>query len=468
MRFVATGTIALAIAIGAIVATGGGGGGGGTANLWVDTNGGTCTRQSTPGAYVDAQACASLASAYDAASAGDSVLVKCGSYGSQTFDSSKGSGAQIVFAPETNFCVSFTGTSLAGVDFSGGGAYSTIQYFNISSSNDQGVAKGNSGSSSPSNVYVFHNHIQLDKAVNYRGIEIENAHNWKIDYNTIGPSCCGSGMNSPEGIRVSVASSGEDSTGLEIKNNLIQSVMRFCADWPSTYITVESSVTQSAGSCPSTDDSSAHIDGIHVWGLQSSVISNNQIYNVGCQGIFFEDTNGAINSANTLTSNAITTNSDNCNSGITIDARAGTHSLAGAWTISFNTANVPFGLDILGGGTSSSTTINMVGNLGSYFPTGNTGCGSFDSGTAVATFSYNAWITYGGAQNGTCGTGDVYPVSPTFVNSLFDLRLTGATTAADSLVPAATCTPITTEDAFGDTRPASGHSSFCDAGADER
>jgi hypothetical protein len=414
---------------------------------------------------VDAQACSSLSAAYNAANAGDQVVVKCGSYGSQAFSTSKGSGAQIVFAPETNFCATFAGTSLAGVDFSAGGAYSTIQYFNISSSNDQGVAKGNAGSSSPANVYVFHNHIQMDKAVNYRGIEIENAQNWKIDYNTIGPSCCGSAANSPEGIRISVASSGQDSSGLEIKGNLIQSVMRFCADWPSTYTTVESNTPQAAGSCPSVDDGTAHIDGIHIYGLQSSTITGNRIYNVGCQGIFMEDTNGDINGPLTITNNAITTNADNCNSGITLDARAGTHSIKGAWTIAFNTTNVPIGLNISSGGTSSATTFNLVGNLGPLLLTGNTGCTSFDSGTAIASYGYNAWVTYGGAQNGTCGTGDVYPVSPSFVDSTFDLHLTGGTTSADNLVPAATCTPITTVDFDGDTRPAVTN---CDAGADER
>lgn len=56
----------------------------GTANLWVDLNGGTCTRQATPGAYADATACPSFSAAYDSASNGDLVLVKAGAYASQT------------------------------------------------------------------------------------------------------------------------------------------------------------------------------------------------------------------------------------------------------------------------------------------------------------------------------------------------------------------------------------------------
>ena len=55
----------------------------GTANLWIDLNGGSCTRQATAGAYVDAQACGSWNAAYQAASPGDTVLVRGGTYPSQ-------------------------------------------------------------------------------------------------------------------------------------------------------------------------------------------------------------------------------------------------------------------------------------------------------------------------------------------------------------------------------------------------
>jgi hypothetical protein len=57
--------------------------GGPVANLWVDPNGGSCTRQATRGTWADSQGCSSLNAAYVAASAGDLILVKAGSYGSQ-------------------------------------------------------------------------------------------------------------------------------------------------------------------------------------------------------------------------------------------------------------------------------------------------------------------------------------------------------------------------------------------------
>ena len=68
--------------------------GAGKANLWVDTNGGTCARQATASAYVDAQACGSFNAAYAAAQVGDLALIKSGSYGDQTINAtSKASGS---------------------------------------------------------------------------------------------------------------------------------------------------------------------------------------------------------------------------------------------------------------------------------------------------------------------------------------------------------------------------------------
>jgi hypothetical protein len=56
----------------------------GTANLWVDTSGGRCARQSIARGYVDADACGSLHAAYGAAQAGDTINVRDGTYGSDT------------------------------------------------------------------------------------------------------------------------------------------------------------------------------------------------------------------------------------------------------------------------------------------------------------------------------------------------------------------------------------------------
>jgi chitodextrinase len=54
------------------------------ANLWVDTNGGSCLRSTTASAYADGSACGSLNAAYQAAANGDTIRVRGGSYPGQT------------------------------------------------------------------------------------------------------------------------------------------------------------------------------------------------------------------------------------------------------------------------------------------------------------------------------------------------------------------------------------------------
>lgn len=82
-------------------------GGSDTANLWVDTNGGSCTRTGGAGAsYVDADACGSMNAAYAAASGGDTIKVRCGTYGSQSI-ANRSIGSSIVTIekdPDDNGC----------------------------------------------------------------------------------------------------------------------------------------------------------------------------------------------------------------------------------------------------------------------------------------------------------------------------------------------------------------------------
>lgn len=102
--------------------TGGGGGGSSTGNVFIETNGGSCTRSASLVSYVDANACGSLDAAYQAASLGDTVLIESGTYASQSINStSKVSGAcdgYTVGAALTG-CVTFQPDSGATVTFSG-------------------------------------------------------------------------------------------------------------------------------------------------------------------------------------------------------------------------------------------------------------------------------------------------------------------------------------------------------------
>ena len=56
----------------------------GTAHVWVDANGGSCSRSVTPRAYADARACRNLQSAYHAAQAGETVAIRTATYPGQT------------------------------------------------------------------------------------------------------------------------------------------------------------------------------------------------------------------------------------------------------------------------------------------------------------------------------------------------------------------------------------------------
>jgi len=102
---------------------------GDAANLFVDSNGGTCARAATPSTYVDANACGSFNAAYQAARPGDVVKVQSGSYGSITIAQKAGSAApNVVFQPAQGASVSFNTIGTGDVNNNTpGGNYWTIQ-----------------------------------------------------------------------------------------------------------------------------------------------------------------------------------------------------------------------------------------------------------------------------------------------------------------------------------------------------
>ncbi len=55
----------------------------GKANLWIDPDGGSCSRRSVAAGYVSSRACRSLQAAYNAARSGDTVDIADGTYGGQ-------------------------------------------------------------------------------------------------------------------------------------------------------------------------------------------------------------------------------------------------------------------------------------------------------------------------------------------------------------------------------------------------
>lgn len=66
-----------------------------TANLWVATSPGTCTRSASQVPYTASTACSSFAAAWGAASAGDTILVRAGTYPAQTIAKPDKSGTTV-------------------------------------------------------------------------------------------------------------------------------------------------------------------------------------------------------------------------------------------------------------------------------------------------------------------------------------------------------------------------------------
>jgi len=85
------------------------------ANLWVSTSGGSCTRSATAAAYIDGQACSSMQAAQNAAQAGDTVIIKNGTYPGQSLSSGQKSSA-VSYLAETSGQVLLTGDLSIGID----------------------------------------------------------------------------------------------------------------------------------------------------------------------------------------------------------------------------------------------------------------------------------------------------------------------------------------------------------------
>jgi hypothetical protein len=74
-----------------------------TANIWVDSNGGTCVDNASLTAYVDADACSTFDAANDTCDNGDIVRIKDGStYSGQSLSGSNSRGSACLFKPETD------------------------------------------------------------------------------------------------------------------------------------------------------------------------------------------------------------------------------------------------------------------------------------------------------------------------------------------------------------------------------
>jgi hypothetical protein len=119
----------------------------GAANLWVDTNGGTCTRSASPVSYSDAAACSSFDKAWDAASAGDTILVRNGTYSAQHVSGNKSSETFIIGESKGGVVVSGSAQDCyqvvaASTLFCADATHMTLENVTIDAGSNDGAAPG--------------------------------------------------------------------------------------------------------------------------------------------------------------------------------------------------------------------------------------------------------------------------------------------------------------------------------------
>jgi hypothetical protein len=387
---------------------------GSTANLWVDTNGGSCTRQSTAGNYVDAQACGSFDAAYHAANPGDLVLVQSGNYGDQSLsaDGTKAAGgARVVIAPATGATVvvgskplSTTIQTSEGLDVEGANAI-TFQDFIV-----RGDVTANAGANN-----ITYQNITTNNGVFgiYGGLNI---------------SFIGGGYGNVSRYNGRFY---ESANGVHNQNIVVDG------------ITVHDITSDDLNCCHVTGLLVADADGIviknskfynnYVFDLELGVFLDQVLNNVTVENNTFGSGTNGVPFSSSLAENTNTTSWNNLN-------------------VRNNTALVAMRHPDCSGGC---TNVRYSGNISPLTASYPSACVN----SPGITYSHNVWT--GGA--GTCSASDKAVANAGLVNSNIsppDLHLTSSSPAIDAGDP--TNCPAT--DIDGQARP---NGTTCDAGADE-
>lgn len=429
----------------------------GTANLWVDGGTGLCSRSATPVAYDASTACGTFNAAYQAASQGDLVLVRDGTYGAQSFSTKATSGwtQPVTFeaANPLGATIQLTGTSGTTLDL-GAADWIEIKGFDILSSSTgisgAAITASSSTTDTSTNVTIADNDINVGHVDGGPSISLYAEQSWTITGNTIGPEVpasisCSPNCGSPEGIRIGKPTMAAPSCGaapteacdITISNNLIQYAVRDCSLWPSS----------GYGSCPGATCANAngcHMDGIHIWGIDGATIEDNRLYGVECQGIFIEPTNNSLNTNVTIVGNAISSLAGGCSDkAIYINA---TSQIAGTWNIGFNSAPGLLDLGDGFGGDQPGTVFNLYGNYMHLYLSDANGnaipCTTAPNANTTINFEFNSWSN-GQACSGTDSANTSTPAwvdaSPAPAMGL-DMRLASTSGTAFEFVPCALLT----------------------------
>jgi hypothetical protein len=411
-----------------------------TANLWVDTSGGSCTRSSVPVAYDDTKACGSFNAAYDAANAtadGSTVLIRGGNYGAQAFTGARSSSNRVVLDEAAGEQVVVAGLTF-GLTF--GNVYDAIVASGPDHITVRGISLGISGGgpnrigirtiAGTSNVTL--DGVQAGSADFWTGnnVSAENgaAHNIIVRNSRFGP-CWQTGG------------------GGGCSNNKVERALNFTLENNEYFDYLNGE----------------HYECIFLNGGANITLRGNVFRNCsGSAGVFTEDTT-RVGYQNMLIENNVFGPAQGAGGTYSQYALAVGCKLGHVGYTTLTIRNNSFARNArldLGSfaGCNTASDITMTGNILPFQ----------GSCPARVVWSYNVFNS-GINRTGTCGTGDVSVGGTTFPFYTTDTlapdgnsyKLAGPLAAPDNRVPSELCAP-------SDFTGAARGGSFCDAGAYER
>ncbi|HEU4975480.1 MAG TPA: LamG-like jellyroll fold domain-containing protein [Baekduia sp.] len=428
------------------------------ANLWVDGDGGSCTRSSAAGGYVDAAACGSLGQAFQSAAPGDVVLVRGGSYGAQTIpvrSAMSSASADVIFEIAPGEVATFTG-----------------------------------------DIAILGSHVVLRGRTGPYNLRMAADTKLKVDHWTTPTS----GADRTHDVRVDNVDGANFQIGPVAANVLIHG-----GDWgPSTSCSGgdENVISGANGQTPNgitldgvlihdqntTSAASCHTGGLLIQGATNLAIRNARFWKNTIYDVMFDDFTGGFGTSHiTIEDNWFAPPVQPLPDDTTADPAAADVQVkwngvaAEDWLVRFNSFGN--GMDAAWNGDPPSwSNYRFIGNTGGSIWDGSAYNACRGAGQPGVTIAYNAFVAIdnlgsSGSRGPTCGGngnvslgkvgdyGDLsqHPYASSSVTSPdFHLR---AGTAAQDHVPTGAADSGLGRDIDGDARPAGGAR---DAGADER
>jgi hypothetical protein len=416
-------------------------GGDGLANIWMDSDGGTCVDNASPVEYASATACGSLDAVNDICDNGDLAYVRTGTtYGAQTITGAGGRTTStdcVIEAESGTGRMKFSGDLLIGSD---GSRPNNPVHLTI-----RRVQCGADTTSFTNEVQlvVFDTDDVLIDDWECPAIGMYGISDTKIDNSDLGP--CGS-WTSPDRSCLTQIAYGE---GTE------------CC------VTVEDTVIHDiwCGTGDASECGNNHTDGMEVTGLNDFTLRRVKMYRNDITNVRFQQCCGNPDWTGLKIENSqfgrpcISDTTAICNVGLRTDSLNIDTSSPNSWIK--GTSFSDDGSFTCSGGTGCGTGASPFLFVGNIISINATQCGY-----ANTTWTYNAFSRDTGYGGGACsGTGNVIGTHPAFVqgsdtSALFDLHLTGAAALADNIVDTGSCL-ATDYDVAARGNP-------CDAGADER